>query len=524
MKKIYYRLTLLSLLTFLTKTFDTIFYGELTLPNKPTFNALSTIRNQNLPTSCGASWAFAIASSMSDQFNARKHVEYAQVVLSPKMLLTCGANDHKTCDYAHEFDSSAMEETFVNLINFGVSDETCANWNGEIPETCDNKSRCMTCHSDTDSPNDQYCVSNNYRTYKLKSFERATKTNLNDSTDLLTTKKSVIESLHKYGPVICQVKHSKSIFQHRISGIDIYPESLTNPVDYSTWASIVGIIDSPKNTPSTEDVDHLWVVRLSFGDSVGRYGYVYLSADDNENPLGVLDNCYSIEVDLKIEITPNGEKTETFLRRQEPIESFDIDKSRFAFETATYSADKGDDKNDEIKPINWPNHDGRNYLTWIKNQLNPYFCGSCWAQAATSVLNDRLNISQIRNKKQYFPRHVFSVQALLNCIAGGTCLGGDSSLAWQRSKTWKIPTETCCVYTSVNPENFSCSGKSVCSNASRDQSWALEKYNGVKVIEWEMVRGKDKMKKALQDGPIMCSFENSDSFGKYKADPNKINI
>jgi cathepsin X len=42
----------------------------------------------------------------------------------------------------------------------------------------------------------------------------------------------------------------------------------------------------------------------------------------------------------------------------------------------------------------WNNVDGRNYLTNIKNQHIPTYCGSCWAQAATSSLSDRIKIAR----------------------------------------------------------------------------------------------------------------------------------
>ena len=47
------------------------------------------------------------------------------------------------------------------------------------------------------------------------------------------------------------------------------------------------------------------------------------------------------------------------------------------------------------KQWDWSNMDNTSYITKALNQHVPQYCGSCWAQAAISVLGDRIKIQRI---------------------------------------------------------------------------------------------------------------------------------
>ena len=78
--------------------------------------------------------------------------------------------------------------------------------------------------------------------------------------------------------------------------------------------------------------------------------------------------------------------------------------------------------------FSWAHADGVNYLTRIMNQHLPQYCGSCWAFAALSALNDRIKI--VRGAAA--PDIQLSVQHVLNCGSAGTCNGGNAGdvYAW----------------------------------------------------------------------------------------------
>ncbi len=85
---------------------------------------------------------------------------------------------------------------------------------------------------------------------------------------------------------------------------------------------------------------------------------------------------------------------------------------------------------DEPLPSNfwWGNNNGINYLTYQRNQHIPNYCGSCWAFAVTSALNDRIKII----RKAVWPDIILSPQVLLSCdTTNKGCKGGNPPKAYQ---------------------------------------------------------------------------------------------
>ena len=70
----------------------------------------------------------------------------------------------------------------------------------------------------------------------------------------------------------------------------------------------------------------------------------------------------------------------------------------------------------------WNDVDGTNYLTTVKNQHIPQYCGSCWSEGTTSAIADRFNIM---NDNHTASPVGISAQMVINCYAGGSCDGGN---------------------------------------------------------------------------------------------------
>jgi cathepsin X len=100
--------------------------------------------------------------------------------------------------------------------------------------------------------------------------------------------------------------------------------------------------------------------------------------------------------------------------------------------------------------FDWGNVDGINYLTNIRQQHNPQYCGACWAHAATSAMSDRIKIA----RNAAWPDINISPQVLLSCSQGSEetgqgnlgCHGGYAldSNKWIYENY--ITDETCSIY------------------------------------------------------------------------------
>ena len=76
---------------------------------------------------------------------------------------------------------------------------------------------------------------------------------------------------------------------------------------------------------------------------------------------------------------------------------------------------------------NWRNpYSNGSYVTGIRNQYLPHWCGSCWTQAVTSALSDRFKILRIRAGTNFADGNL-SPQQLRDCsIADDTKVSGFS--------------------------------------------------------------------------------------------------
>jgi len=171
--------------------------------------------------------------------------------------------------------------------------------------------------------------------------------------------------------------------------------------------------------------------------------------------------------------------------------------------------------------FDWRNVNGKVFVTKIGNQLQPKFCGSCWAFAATSVISDRMKIMQNATKVDIN----LAVQVLLDCgqeHGAGGCDGGSSISAFQFMHDYGITDDSCAPYMAVDYAMMSelpCED-TMCRNCDRfGTCFAVPNATKHFVAEWGQLKPfalTDMMKEIYARGPILCGiYAHSDSFENY---------
>jgi cathepsin X len=166
----------------------------------------------------------------------------------------------------------------------------------------------------------------------------------------------------------------------------------------------------------------------------------------------------------------------------------------------------------------WSNMNGTSYMSPIRNQHIPVYCGSCWAMGSTSALSDRFNIAR---GPAFSPSTYLSVQNVISCgneyDRCGSCNGGDDLPVYQYAAEVGIPHETCNNYRAENEVCLSATYDSECYTCSPGSAgcYGVEKYDRYFAEDYGTCSGYDKMKAALMDGPISCGVDANDAMEEY---------
>lgn len=163
----------------------------------------------------------------------------------------------------------------------------------------------------------------------------------------------------------------------------------------------------------------------------------------------------------------------------------------------------------------WNDVNGQNFLTQTKNQHIPQYCGSCWAQAATSSLSDRIKIA----RKGAWPDINISPQVLVSCGPGNGCHGGDAGVANHWIAEHGITDTTCSIYQARGHDNgLPCSKLSTCETCDPGKGCTTpKKFLRYAIEEYASVEGdtpaeqeSSMMAEIFHRGPISCGIAVTD--------------
>jgi len=487
-------------------------------------NYLTTSFNQHIPVYCGACWAFAATSALSDRIKFLRKAAFPDVNISPQHILSC---DNKQGNLGCSGGDPFLAYKFVH--ENGAVDRTCSiyqarGWTNGL--ACEQEAKCWNCnHSGCFKPDSFY-------QYKITQFGQ------------VSGEDAMMSEIFHRGPIACGIDANKELDDYK-GGI-LWDKTGAKSIDHIV--SIVGW--------GEENGVKFWRVRNSWGTWWGEQGYFRIVRGiDN---LGIEESCAWAVPDTEFykvsEISPSENVTKEI---KEPLSltdnnnflAFNGGQASFGLALPISMEDffSSDEKVTQTQPQKgcvlgmeyqngekvltprpheyidaaslpadfwWGDVNGVNYLSWTKNQHIPVYCGSCWAQSSTSALADRFNI---HNKAQ-FPNLGLSVQAVINCQGGGSCNGGWPGQVYEFAHTHGIPDNTCKQYLAKNPAEFSCSAEQVCKTCNPpppkegetldENCYAIENPPLFKVSEYGTVAGVDQMKAEIHArGPIVCGVD-----------------
>ncbi|RLN96924.1 hypothetical protein BBJ28_00003383 [Nothophytophthora sp. Chile5] len=464
-------------------------------------------RNQHIPNYCGSCWAFAATSALADRVliakgrnsNDKPLEEVTrEVVLSPQVLLNCDMKDNG----CHGGDQL---EAYRYIQAKGVPEEGCQRYGAtghDTGNTCHEMDVCENC-----LPSQGCFPQKTYDSYFVTEYG----TTLGEQ--------QMMAEIYARGPIACSVavtdgflKYSGGIFDDK-----------TNATDVDHAISIVGW--------GEEDGVPYWVLRNSWGTFWGENGWMRLVRGVNnvgvegECAFGVpKDNGWPTPVKLEDETEKASEPVAA--EEQQPVDSSlggCRQKLHFAGGERVISPLPHEtmDVKDLPKGWDWRNINGKNYVTWDKNQHIPHYCGSCWAQGTTSALQALLVLTDMmRCVVATWPEIALAPQVLINCHAGGTCNGGNPGLVYEYAHSHGIPDQTCQAY---QAKNLQCDHFAICetcwpSNTSFTPGVCepVKKFKKYYVSEYGSVSGADRMKAEIyKRGPIGCGVHATAKFEAY---------
>mmetsp|Transcript_35647 Transcript_35647/g.26017 ORF Transcript_35647/g.26017 Transcript_35647/m.26017 type:complete len:334 (-) Transcript_35647:657-1658(-) len=319
---------------------------------------------------------------MSDRIKIMRKAAWPDINIAPQVLISCEQTDFG----CHGGDPlTAYEWMSTNE----VTDETCTTYRArgwDNGQDCSPMQYCRNCN-----PGEACFIPDEYYVYHTDLYG-----NVSGEQDMM-------QEIYQRGPITCGIAVPESLEEYTGG---IY-EDLSGDLNLVHAISVVGYgVDEETSTP-------YWLVRNSWGHYWGEEGFFRVVRGTNN--LGIESDCSWATVkdtwsEGKTHVTSDDEQNderndktvykfpqhsfgddEEFLNAQDGCR---VEEAYFEEGEIKSSPHAWDLVNQEDLPavVDWRDMNGKNYVSWNKNQHIPQYCGSCWAQGSTSALADRFNI------------------------------------------------------------------------------------------------------------------------------------
>lgn len=425
-------------------------------------NYLTNVWNQHIPQYCGSCWAHAATSVISDRIKIARNAAWPDINISPQPLISCS-----NLNFGCHGGSPSLAYRYV--AENTITDRTCATYQAighDDGQKCSWMEHCRNC-----SPGEACVVPPKYRVYTVEEYG-----NVAGEADMM-------QEIYQRGPISCGISVPMALEDYTGG---IYCDT-TGDMDVVHAISVVGY--------GVEDGTPYWLVRNSWGTHWGEQGFFRVCRGTNN--IAIESDCqFAVPKDTwtEQEWHYSTESQETDPRNDQTVYPFpqptyqgtalgnvveEVEENFLKPAEKNYGRvawaefEGGDLKTvphawDILKEYpavtDWRNMNGKNYLSWSKNQHIPQYCGSCWAQGSTSAIADRFNI--LNDLKTTTPVGI-DAQVVVNFQAGGSCDGGSPAGVYKYAHDTGLHHSSCMQYVAYNLQGSYGEPIDVC----RDCTW-----------------------------------------------------